>query len=102
LGERKMNIYDIAIPIVGLITLSIVVSIIVCQKNISINNTVRLCVIMGIVFAVVCLAYSRDMKPEIWTGIITLFSATIGYFARGFSELKASNTKSEKTTENKG
>jgi len=88
-----MNIYDIAVPIIGLISLSVVISIIVCQKNISIDNTVRLCVIMGIIFAVICLVYSNNMKQEVWTGIIALFSAAIGYFARGFSDSKPTDTK---------
>ena len=81
-----MNIYDIAIPIVGFITLSTVISIIVCQKNISIDNTVRLSVIMGVIFAIICIVGGNNSKAELWDGVIVLLSATIGYFARGFSK----------------
>ena len=96
-----MNIYDITIPIVGLITLSVVTSIIVCQKSISIDNTVRLSVIMGIIFAIVCLVCS-NVKAELWDGIIALFSAMMGFFARGFAGHVTGNSESKDANKKEG
>ena len=87
-----MNIYDIAIPIAGLIALSIVISVIVCQKNISIDNTVRLSVIIGIIIAIICLVCG-NIKTELWDRIIALFSAIVGFFARGFAGHMTGNSK---------